>query len=256
MRSNNSSKTSDSIMPDLCPLPSLLCEQQELQEITGNTLRPGGTELTCRAMQLCNLTAGSTILDVGCGYGETVALLASRFQLQPTGLDPAKAMLGTTAQRCPSVPLVQADAGSIPFHSNFFDALISECVLSLTGNISQSLQEMRRVLAPGGLLVLSDIYVRKENFLPGELRCEMRSCFDGAVSIDILRKFLQEAGFSILHLEDHTRLLRQLAGQIIFSYGSLASFWQLFMGKERAGYICTSLAKCGPGYYLLIAEKE
>lgn len=244
------------VMPPTCPPPTLLCEQQELQEITGDTLRPGGTELTCRAINLCGLGADSTILDVGCGYGQTLALLASQFRLQPTGLDPMQSMLRKTAQLCPFIPLIQADAAAIPVRSNFFDAIISECVLSLTADMPLSLQEMQRVLAPGGKLVLTDIYVRKESFLPGAVQCEVRSCFNGAVPIDTIRKYLRDTGFSILHLEDQTRLLRQLAGQIIFSYGSLSAFWQLFMGKEKAGNMCTSLARSGPGYYLLIAEKE
>jgi ubiquinone/menaquinone biosynthesis C-methylase UbiE len=234
----------------------LLCEQQELRQITGDTLRPGGLELTRRAMEFCALPARSPVLDVGCGYGQTMALLAARFGLAPTGLDPAPAMLRQAASRCPGLPLMQAAADAIPVQNDFFAALISECVLSLTDNMPASLQEMRRVLAPGGRLVLTDIYARKPDALPLAETSEIRSCFDGALPLATIKAYLRAAGFAIQLLEDHTARLRQLAGQIIFTCGSLAAFWQLFMGADKAACTCSSLATAKPGYYLLIAEKE
>ncbi|MBU4261612.1 MAG: methyltransferase domain-containing protein [Proteobacteria bacterium] len=234
----------------------LLCEQQELRQITGDTLRPGGLTLTRRAMRFCGLPARSKILDVGCGYGQTMALLAAQFDMAPTGLDPAESMLRQAADLCPDFPLLQATAAAIPVQNDFFAALISECVLSLTDNMQASLKEMWRVLAPGGKLVLTDIYARQENSLPGVQQSEIRSCFDGALPLDAIKAYLRAAGFTILLIEDHTAMLRQLAGQIIFTYGSLAAFWQLFMGAEKAACTCSSLATSKPGYYLLIAEKE
>ncbi|MBU0962193.1 MAG: methyltransferase domain-containing protein [Proteobacteria bacterium] len=235
---------------------SLLCEQKELQRMTGDTLRPGGLELTNRAMQFCNLPAHSTVLDVGCGYGQTMALLSAQFGLHVMGLDPAESMLRKTAELLPASLIFQADAAAIPVRSNFFDALIAECVLSLLADMQASLEEMHRVLVQGGRLVLTDIYARKENFLPGVPQSGIHSCFNGAVSIDTIRECLQAAGFTILLLEDHTRFLRQLAGQIIFSFGSLEAFWQLFMGVDKAATTCGSIANAKPGYYLLIAAKE
>ncbi|MBU0908658.1 MAG: class I SAM-dependent methyltransferase [Proteobacteria bacterium] len=234
----------------------LLCEQQELQQITGDTLRPGGIALTRRAMEFCNLPARSTILDVGCGYGQTMALLASQFGLAPTGLDPSSSMLWKAASLCPDMPLLLAEADAIPVQNDFFDAIISECVLSLTGNMQASLQEMWRVLAPGGKLVLTDIYVRKATPLPDAHPAEIRSCLHGAVPLETLEIYLKSAGFTIHLFEDHTAMLRQLAGQIIFSYGSLAAFWQLFLGADKAAFTCSSLATAKPGYCLLIAAKE
>ncbi|RJX24906.1 MAG: class I SAM-dependent methyltransferase [Desulfurivibrio sp.] len=234
----------------------LLCEQQELRQLTGDTLRPGGLALTSRAMQYCALPARSTILDVGCGYGRTMALLAAQFALAPTGLDPSPAMLRQAACSCPGLPLLQATAAAIPVRNGFFAALISECVLSLAGNMPACLREMGRVLAPGGKLVLTDIYARKPDSLPAARQGAIRSCFHGAVCLETLETSLRDAGFTIRLFEDHTAMLRQLAGQIIFTYGSLAAFWQLFMGAEQAACTCSSLATAKPGYYLLIAEKE
>jgi len=54
-------------------------------------------------------------------------------------------------------------------------------------------------------------------------------------------------------LEDHTRLLRNLAGQIIFEYGSLEKFWQGL--SADAGALAETTARLKPGYFLLLARK-
>jgi len=151
---------------------------------------------------------------------------------------------------------LQGDAAAIPVQNDFFDALISECVLSLTSDMQASLLEIHRVLVPGGKLVLTDIYARNENFLPKGLQTEIRSCFNGALPIDTIKAYLRDAGFTILLLEDHTAMLRQLAGQIIFTFGSPAAFWQLLMGADKAASTCGFIANARPGYYLLIAQKD
>ncbi len=242
------------------PRPSqvtTLYEQDELSQITGGTLRPGGIALTNEIVSYCKPTAGSTILDVGCGPGHTVAMLASVFGLQPTGLDPSAAMLATAAERlstAPNVTFLQGEATDIPCASQSFAMVISECVLSLTGDIGKSLQEMHRVLRQGGTLILTDIY-RKQAKLKADLP-NLQSCISHALPIETIEDQVCQAGFALHILRDRSDLLKQLAGQIIFSYGSLEKFWQLFMGAEAAHKTNCALATAPLGYYVLIAHKS
>ena len=123
------------------PVPAIeLYEQEELYRITGGTLRPGGIDLTSEILTRCNLKAGSVMLDVGCGPGHTAALMASRFGLRPTGLDPSAAMLAKAARNAPAAAFVQGTATAIPCANSSFDGLISECALSLTGDIEAGLR--------------------------------------------------------------------------------------------------------------------
>jgi arsenite methyltransferase len=244
----------------MCPVaadqPFALYEQKALADLTGGMLRPGGLELTVRAIQLSGLPPGAAILDVGCGPGHTLSLLAGCFQLRPVGLDRSDSMLHQAARGNPATPLMQAGAVAIPVRDACFDGIISECVLSLGGDIPATLKEMERVLAPGGKLVLTDIFSRE---IAGQIKScapAMQSCLTTALPLETIKAAVAAAGFSILVLEDQSASLKQLAGQIIFTYGSLEIFWQLFMGVEEARSTCRAMEGARPGYYLLIAEKK
>ena len=194
------------------------------------------------------------MLDVGCGPGHTLALMATNFGLRPTGLDPSVALLEKAARHAPNAALLQGTAAALPCGNGRFDGVISECVLSLTGDIGASLREMSRVLKPGGLLLLTDIY-RKEPQphldLPG-----LKSCITQALPLEEIEEGLARAGFTLLSFRDRSDLLKQLAGQIIFTHGSLEKFWQLFMRAEAARRTCCALFAAPLGYYVLIAQKS
>jgi len=241
--------------PASIPQPMMpLYQQEELARTTGGPLRPGGIALTGRLLQRCALAPGSAVLDVGCGPGHSLALMASVFGLKATGIDPSPTMLDEAARNAPAAALLRAEATAIPCGGRSFDAVICECVLSLTGDIAASLEEMHRVLRPGGILILTDIYCKKpggKSDLQG-----LQSCISHARPLDVIAGGLGRAGFSPVSFEDRSDALRQLAGQIIFTFGSLEKFWQLFMGAEAARRTCCALATTPLGYYALITQKE
>lgn len=230
-----------------------LYEQEELSQVTGGVLRPGGLTLTTELLASRKPVSDSAILDVGCGPGQTAALLATDFGLRVTGLDPSTILLAKAVRQAPAAVFIQGVATAIPCRSQSFETVIAECVLSLTGDIEQSLREMFRVLKPGGLLFLSDIY-RKQMGPKPELY-DLKSCITQARPLATIEKALHAANFTLYLFQDHSELLKQMAGQIIFSHGSLEKFWQLFMGTEAARRTCCTLAAAPLGYYTLIAEK-
>jgi hypothetical protein len=121
-------------------------------------------------------------------------------------------------------------------------------VLSLIAEPRKALKEFIRVLAPGGNLILSDIYLMGA-VDPGR-RSEGTSygCLMGALPIDLTASMLDEAGFRILLREDHTRCLREMAARLILA------------GKELDGFCAHMVSKNGvsekPGYYLIVARKD
>ncbi len=244
-------------METTCSRPSAavktLYEQDELSLVTGGTLRPGGIALTTEILTSCRPTPGSTSLDVGCGPGHTAGLMTSVFGLRATGLDPSATMLKRATRNVPDAAFLAGEATAIPCESNSFALVIAECVLSLTGDIDKSFREMYRVLKPGGMLVLTDIY-RRNKALKADLP-NLHSCITHALPLETITEGLSRAGFSLHSLVDRSDLLKQLAGQIIFSYGSLEKFWQLFMGPEQAHQTCCALSGAPLGYYVLIANQ-
>ena len=50
-------------------------ETEQLREVCGDTVRPGGLTLSERAIAYCKFPLRAKIIDVGCGYGATVEYL-------------------------------------------------------------------------------------------------------------------------------------------------------------------------------------
>jgi demethylmenaquinone methyltransferase / 2-methoxy-6-polyprenyl-1,4-benzoquinol methylase len=100
------------------------------------------------------------ILDVGCGTAD-LSLAFSR--LGPVfGCDFCHPMLQVGANKVASdkrhlsISLLEADALVLPFSDASFDMVVSAFVLRNLPDIDRGLQEMRRVLRPGGLLGILD----------------------------------------------------------------------------------------------------
>ncbi len=130
----------------------------ETQGGCGVCERPGGLELTDRALALAQLPAGARVLDVGCGLGTTVAYLVDRCGLRAVGLDASLARVADARTARPDLDFVEGRAERLPFDDGSFDAATAECVLSTLIDPASALAELRRVLGGGGVLLLTDLY--------------------------------------------------------------------------------------------------
>jgi SAM-dependent methyltransferase len=97
--------------------------------------------------------AGKDVLEVGLGYGTVAQLLASRARSY-TGLDIAAGPVGVVNRRMQLNGFKSAaQQGSIlaaPFADASFDAVITIGCLHHTGNLQRAIDEVYRVLRPGG----------------------------------------------------------------------------------------------------------
>ena len=188
------------------------------QRLSGGAWRPGGLALTVRALDTLDalhkgslsLPPASLVLDVGCGGGATLEALRAR-GWRALGVDRDWACV-LAASKAGHAALC-ADAARLPLAARSVDALLCECVLSLV-NEADVLAGFAHVLRPGGALLLADIYVRNEELAPGQGTAQ--GCLGGAVSRKTTEQRLATAGFSLLHFEDHSAALRQLAAQLLW----------------------------------------
>jgi demethylmenaquinone methyltransferase/2-methoxy-6-polyprenyl-1,4-benzoquinol methylase len=98
------------------------------------------------------------LLDVATGTGQ-VARAATRILGDPRGvlgLDPSSGML-REARRVHAGPLVQARAEAIPLRDDHFDMLSMGFALRHVATLETAFLEYRRVLKPGGRLLLLEI---------------------------------------------------------------------------------------------------
>jgi SAM-dependent methyltransferase len=101
-------------------------------------------------------------LDVGCGSGELLGLLAASFE-RAVGIDFSARMLAAARKRLsrrPNVRLVRADARTYAFRPCSFDLIVSAAAFHHLP-LRRLLPRLRSALAPGGRLVILDLYKTK-----------------------------------------------------------------------------------------------
>jgi SAM-dependent methyltransferase len=226
--------------------------------VTGGFIRPGGLELTERALSLCEFPPGSRLLDVGCGTGATVEHLIGRHGFLAAGVDPSLPMLSLGSARKPFLPLIRAAAESLPFRDGEWDGVLLECSLSLTTDPDAALRECLRVLRRGGKLVLSDVYVKNSEAIPDLRALRLDCCLTGALSKDELTAKLKKGGLPILAWEDHSAALKHFAAQLILAGEAGRSFWCSLTGAGPLdGFrIEQAVSRAGFGYFLAVAGKS
>ena len=116
---------------------------------------------THAAFVLPRLAPGARLLDCGCGPGAITVGLARR--VAPglvVALDREPSQTELTRERAAAegvdnVEVLVADVASLPFPEGSFDAVFSHALLEHLSRPVEALAEMRRVLAPGGMIAIA-----------------------------------------------------------------------------------------------------
>jgi len=100
-----------------------------------------------------SLDAHSLVLDIGCGPGRVLGVLARR-GVRCVGLDRSRVSVGMAAERCHR-PGVVGDNLRLPFADGTADAVISDGVIHHTEDPQAAFAENCRILRPGGQMYLA-----------------------------------------------------------------------------------------------------
>jgi ubiquinone/menaquinone biosynthesis C-methylase UbiE len=113
---------------------------------------------TAATLRRIPLEAGERLLDVGCGTGLLLGCLAGRSPFRElTGVDLSPGMVAQARGRLPaSVRLLVGDAEALPFPPASFDVAVSVSSFHYWPAPARGLEELRRVLRPGGRLIITD----------------------------------------------------------------------------------------------------
>ena len=107
-----------------------------------------------------HLPPDTKVLDIGCGPGELVRSLVTR-NLDVWGSDISKEMIQLARKLCERVGIMNTDrlgVGDIEhmsFDDSFFDVVVASGVIEYQKDDEKSLLEIRRVMKPGGYLIIN-----------------------------------------------------------------------------------------------------
>ncbi|SMC45041.1 arsenic resistance N-acetyltransferase ArsN2 [Sporomusa malonica] len=158
---------------------------------------------------LAELYAGEVVLDLGSGAGLDVLLSAKRVGPygKAYGLDMTDEMLEEARQNqqksgISNAEFLKGHIEDIPLPDNSVDVIISNCVINLSFDKDQVLQECFRVLKSGGRFAVSDIVLKKA--IPSKLQQDLiawAGCIAGALSDAEYQGKLQAAGFKNVEIQ-------------------------------------------------------
>jgi ubiquinone/menaquinone biosynthesis C-methylase UbiE len=118
---------------------------------------PGMRDEVRIALEMLALSSGDRVLDVGCGPGNFTHQFARvSGDGLVVGLDASRTMLAQAARQPAgdNVAYLRGDACALPFRDASFDAVCCFAALYLIEEPARALDEIARVLAPGGRVAL------------------------------------------------------------------------------------------------------
>ena len=206
-----------------------------------------------------SLRNGMRILDVGSGSGDTVLEIAEKVKPdgKAVGVDFSPEAVALAREKAKKKGLEKiaefhmANALSLPFPDNYFDAAISECVVCLIQDKQKAFNEKVRVLKIGGKVVMHDVVsltpMPKVMTEDERLYC---GCIGGAVSVEENIRMMEKAGLTNIETVDLARGNKKLLNRTI-----LEQTLELEDEKESKEII-SFVRKGGIGYKLFSGTKR
>ena len=111
------------------------------------------------------LSPDSRILDFGCGYGRSLGELSKSGYRNLIGIDFSPAMITAARARFPEITFHEVQSATIPLSDASVDGALLFSVLTCvpTDDGQRAIvAELRRVLRPGGLLYISDLWLQPD----------------------------------------------------------------------------------------------
>ena len=234
--------------------------------------RPGEFDITDRGIELAKLKKGSKILDIGCGEGESLNHLKTKYGIEGEGIDMSLPMISKAKEKYPDIKVSFGDGEFLDNYSSYtFDGVMMECVLSLINIPDEALHEAYCVLKKGGMLIISDLYEKdpdpmqlkavkieadRQSKIPHkEGDCEEDIArfvdfrYEGAFFEKPLIRQLKEIGYNIIAFEDRSQDLDNYVAETMMNDGTLDNLMTCVKTETPDG------KKRKIGYFLLVAQK-
>jgi sterol 24-C-methyltransferase len=186
--------------------------------------------------QRLELPPGSSVADAGCGEGWVALRLADKFGLRVAGVDVLMDNIERAKRATVESGLAKqlrfqvADYAQLPFESGSFDGLYTMETLVHADDHIAALAEFRRVLKPGGRLVLFEYTMPRRD----DMDARKAAAFDEICDTSAMPSFrhfingtlpdiVSGAGFKIVHAADFSKAVEPMLRS--FAFWGTVPYW-------------------------------
>jgi ubiquinone/menaquinone biosynthesis C-methylase UbiE len=167
----------------------------------------GHSNLTRWGLSHISINKDDTILDIGCGGGKTVNTLAKiAAEGKVYGIDYSEVSVAVSTSKnkklidAGRVRILHASVDSLPFSADMFNLVIAVESCHFWPDLVNNLKEIRRVLKPGGSVIIVNGIYRDERFEKRNSKVARMGDFTYHLPDDF-RVFLKDAGYSSIQIE-------------------------------------------------------
>lgn len=212
-----------------------------------------GDRMCHKLFETLPIQSGQRILDVGCGLGATIELLDREFDaMDLVGLNIDQRQLELARKHVlprgdNAIRFVEGDACQLPFEDDSFDIVLAVEVTPHFTSRRRFLEEVHRVVRPGGWFGTCEFFRRWPIRRPDRLRVDpfLFGTNQGSWPFFQFEEVAREAGFQRIAHEDVTahvipggRAMRELAARHMHGWNR----WRgKFLGLGAAGLIRTGI---------------
>jgi ubiquinone/menaquinone biosynthesis C-methylase UbiE len=109
-------------------------------------------------LRIVTVPAGGRVLDVACGNGRLLQMLALKHDFEGYGVDISEKMAENAQNLNPSMTFRQAGCDALPFQNEFFDVITVCAAYHHFPDVKGFAREAFRVLTPGGMLYIAEVF--------------------------------------------------------------------------------------------------
>ena len=206
--------------------------------------RPSRLKLTASIIENTTIESGCELLEVGCGDGSTAVYLAENCGCKVVGVDLESSMLSVARQRAASegslrgLVFCSSDAGNLPFCAQRFDFIWCESTFSTLADKPRAIHEFRRILRPGGRLILLDFVLGRRVDPKLQKSMSFLPCLGRTKTMQDYVELFEGFGFEITLSMDCSDEVKRSGFWLGVMYGSLGGLFSSMAAGDCPAPIC------------------